>query len=615
MITLDDIKGFSALSILEEYSGLNPYIVKLKNEYLKNKKVKLTETQIKYVVDNHEKEPILINRVINISKYLGEEFQRQEQLKFTPERILIEYILAENDKTFHVVGKLTQKQKESKMYWLPKTQVLDDPYFEPINIDVDFEKYNKILAKHKKKLYKHQEEGIKFLLSRKGAILADDMGLGKSIQSIVAALELGVEKILVICPSSVKINWEREISVFCDDTTIINGRKWSKAKFTIINYDILKNFHTLGDGKKKNDEDPILELNRHIVNSKFDLVIVDEAHNLKNKKSVRGEIVAELSKKYNIGRFWLLTGTPVANRPMDFFNLLSIIKSPIAENWLYFTKRYCDGKQLYRTLKNGKKKKIWLSDGASNLDELASKTKNLLLRRLKTDVLDMPDKIITPVYHQLDDKSLTEYDRLWDDYLEKRKAEKKRGPIQKDLVELILLRKFIAMEAIPETIEMVENALEMDKRVIIFTTFTDELNELAEYFGKICVTHNGPMSDKEKQRSVDEFQNNPKIKIFIGNVKSAGVGITLTQANMVIFNSFDWVPGINEQAEDRAYRIGQNKDVNVFYQLYVDTISTRMWETLKYKTDVISQIMGDKKISDEELIELMTDKLIEKDYG
>lgn len=617
MINLDDIKGYSALSLLENYSGINPYIRKLKNEYLKNNKIRLTETQAKYVIDNHEREPQLINRVINISRFLGEELQRKEDIKFIPEKILVEYILAENEKSYHVYGKLKRNQEKSKMYWLPKTQVLDDPYFEAIDIEVDFDKYDNVLKKYNKKLYTHQKEGIKFLLSRNGCILADDMGLGKSIQSIIAALESGANKILVVCPSSVKINWKREINVFCDDVTIVNGRIWPKkiGKFTIINYDILKNFHTLGDGKKKNPEDPVLELNRHLVNSRFDLVIIDEAHNLKDNKSIRGEIMTDLIVKYNIPKAWLLTGTPIANRPMDFFNLLRIIRAPIAENWHYFATRYCDGRKFFRTLKNGQKRQIWLTDGASNLDELAAKTKNLILRRLKEEVLDMPDKVVTPVYHELTSKQRGEYDRLWDEYLEKRRQEKKRGSIQRDLVELILLRKFIAMEAIPETIEIAENALEMGKKVIIFTNFTDELLELADHFGKKCVTHYGPMSEREKQRSVDNFQNNPSIRVFIGNIKSAGVGITLTESNVVIFNSFDWVPGSNEQAEDRAYRIGQKNNVTVYYQLFEDTISTRMWDVLRNKKDVISTIIGDKKLTEEEIIEIMTDKLIEEENG
>ena len=429
-------------------------------------------------------------------------------------------------------------------------------------------------------------------------------------QAVVAALECGAKNILVVCPSSVKINWKRELKMFCDDVTIIDGKIWDKAKFTIINYDILKNFHTLGDGKKKKPSDVAVVLNRQLANAKYDLLIIDEAHNLKNNKSIRGEIMADLSVNFGIEKVWLLTGTPIANRPMDFFNLLKIIKAPIAKNWVYFTTRYCEGRKFFRTLKNGAKRQIWLTDGASNLDELASKTKNLMLRRLKTDVLDMPEKVITPFYHQLDKKAWARYDQLWDNYIEKRKEEKKKGPIQRDLVELILLRKFIALEAIPETIEMVENALESGRKCIIFTSFTDELNELADHFGKICVTHNGPMTARDKQASVDAFQNNPAIKIFIGNVRSAGVGITLTEGTYVIFNSFDWVSGNNEQAEDRAYRIGQENDVNIVYQLFEDTVSTRMWETVRAKKDVIATIMGDNKLSDEEMITLRTEELM-----
>lgn len=611
MINLNDLKGHSALFLLESYDGINPYLLKLKHDYFKNGKIILTETQSKYIINNHSREPMLINRIIGITKYLGDELQKVENLSFTPEKILVEFILAETDKSYHVYGKLKRNQKESKMYWLPKTQVLDDPYFEKIEVNVDFEKYNKVLAKQGKKLYQHQEEGIKFLLSRNGCILADDMGLGKSVQSIIAALESGAKKILVVAPSSAKINWEREINVFCDNTTIIEGKKWSEAKFTIINFDILKNFHTLVEGRRQLTEEEMLLVKRDLVNAKFDLVIIDEAHYLKNNDSIRGKIMVELVVKHNIDKVWLLTGTPVANRPMDFFNLLKIIKSPIAKNWKHYAVRYCDGKKFFKTLKNGQKRQIWITDGASNLDELSSKTKNIILRRLKTEVLDMPDKVITPTYHRLSDKEWVQYDQLWDDYLQKRELEGKRnGNLQKDLVELILLRQFIAAIAIPYTIEMVENAIDMGRKVIVFTSFTEELQILQNHFGKLAVSHNGPMTTKQKQKSVDAFQNNPKVKVFIGNIKSAGVAITLTEATVVIFNSFSWVPGDNEQAEDRSFRIGQKNDVNVYYQLFDDTISTRMWSMLQNKKEVIATIMGDKKLTDEEITVMMAEQLM-----
>jgi SNF2 family DNA or RNA helicase len=514
LINLDDIKGHSALIFLEKYEGINPYILKLKQEYLKNKKIALTDNQSKYIMDNHDREPLMINRVIGITKYLGEELQKQEDLSFIPERILIEFILAETEKTYHVYGRLKKNQIESRMYFLPKTQVTDDPYFEPINVNVNLEPYNLILEKHKKKLYQHQEEGIRFLLSRNGCILADDMGLGKSMQSIIAALESGAKKILVVCPSSAKINWEREINMFCPHTAIVEGKKWIDSK----------NFHTLIEGRKQLTDEEMSTINRQLANTHFDLAIIDEAHYLKNNDSIRGKIMVELAVKHMIPKVWLLTGTPVANRPMDFFNLLKIIKSPLAENWKHYATRYCDGRKFFRTLKNGQRKQIWLTDGASNLDELASKTKNIILRRLKTDVLDMPDKLVIPMYHELDKSGRKEYEELWGEYLQRRLVEgKKNGNLQKDLVELVLLRQFIAAQAIPSTIEMAENAIEMGRKVIIFTNFNEEQEILARHFGKIAVTHNGSMTTKQKQKSVDDFQTKSKIKIFIGNEKSAGV--------------------------------------------------------------------------------------------
>lgn len=572
----------------------------------------ITENQAKYIVDNHDKQPIFINRLIGITEWLGLEFQKSDNTSFVPQKILVEFILAETEKTFHVYGKLKQNQKESKMYWLPKTQIFDDPYFEKANIEVDFTKYNDVLAKDGKKLYQHQEEGIKFLLSRNGCILADDMGLGKSIQSIIAALESGAKKILIVCPSATKINWEREINVFCDDTTIIDGKKWKDAKFVIINFDILKNFHSLGKATKPKEGEEAEKLNRELAEAGFDLCIIDEAHYLKNNESIRGKIMVELSVKYQIPRTWLLTGTPVANRPMDFFNLLKIIKAPIAENWKHYALRYCDARQFFKTLNNGVRKQIWLTDGASNLDELASKTKNIILRRLKTEVLDMPDKVITPMHYQLDKKAIKQYEFLWEEYLEKRRKEGKSTNLEKDLVELILLRQFIAQQAIQYTIEMAENAIEMGRKVIIFTSFTEELETIANHFGKKAVKHNGPMSSIQKQKSVDAFQNNDKIKVFVGNIKSAGVGITLTQGTVVIFNSFDWVPGNNEQAEDRAFRIGQKNDVNVYYQLFDDTISSRMWTMLNNKKDIIDVIMGDKSFTDEEITAVLVEEILKQ---
>lgn len=594
MIDINKLKNISALSLLNKYEGKNPYLKKLRKDYLQKGKVNLTDTQASYVSDFHDKEPHLINRAISITEYFGLELQKQNNLSFVPQRILFQFILADTGKAYHIYGKLKRNQEKSQMYWVPKTQVLEDPYWEEPTLEINLDKYVKIDTKNRKP-YRHQETGIKFLLTRDGCILADEMGLGKTYMSTLAAIESGVKKVLVVCPSSMKITWQREIECFGEETSIIQGKVWNPAKFTIINFDILKNFHTTKDKRTQENLEKGDIFHNELIDEKFDLVIVDEAHGLKNHKSVRGKIMTEVCTIFGNPKVWLLTGTPVANRPMDFYNLLRLVKSPLVENFQFYVKRYCDGKTFWKKFKNGKKKKIWLTNGASNLDELAVKTRNLILRRKKSEVLDMPEKTISTIYHELTPSQKIEYNGIWEDYLLERKKKKKRGTVERDLVELILLRQFIAKQTIEKTIELVENALEEDQKVIVFTNFNEELELIREHFGNKCVIHNGSMDDKSKQVSVDRFQEDENIRIFIGNIKSAGVGITLTAATTVIFNSLDWVPGNILQAIDRCYRIGQVNNVSVYFNIFNETVDQRVWESLFSKTDVIEAILGGSK--------------------
>jgi len=187
---LEDLKGVTAFKILREYKGKNPYIKKLKFDHENTRNgIKLTPTQSSYIIKNHEYEPLLVNRVIAITDYLGTEMQKNYSLTFKPERILFEYILGETEKSVHVYGKLKRNQEKSGMYFIPKSQMLDDPYFEEIDVEIDFEKYTKLDTMVLKDgtvgrtPYKHQISGVKFLLGRDGWILADDMGLGKMLSS------------------------------------------------------------------------------------------------------------------------------------------------------------------------------------------------------------------------------------------------------------------------------------------------------------------------------------------------------------------------------------------------------------------------------------------------
>jgi SWI/SNF-related matrix-associated actin-dependent regulator 1 of chromatin subfamily A len=585
MLDIKDINNLDSESMLMNYEGKNPYITYMKKKMCAEKKYFLTNNQSKYVKKYYSIEPKKINKIIELTNYFSEQLQEEHKLKNPPKKIFIETLLAESDKAIHVICKLYKNQKDIKLIWIPKTQLLDDIHFEEVEVEFDYDYYQNI-DKRGWKAFKHQEEGIKFLLKNKKCILADDMGLGKTLQSIVAALEVRAERVLVVCPSSLKINWMREIQNFCEDVSIIKGKHWDPDRFTIINYDILKNFHTIEERGKKYED---WELRREIVEFNPDLIILDEAHFVKNHKSIRGKILKDISKRFKTERVWLLTGTPIANRPMDYFNLLSIIDSPVTNNWVHYAKTYCEG---MRFKKAGRF--IWVTTGASNLEELSAKTRRTILRRKKEDVLDLPEKLITPVYLELE--NVDGYKNVWNEYMEQRRLDGKKGNPAKDLVEMTLLRTFISMETVPYSIEKAEDAIELGKKTIIFCNFNDEMDSFINHFGSKCVCVRGGMSDKQKQQAVDRFQEDDSCMVFVGQIKAAGVGLTLTKAEIVIMNSLDWVPGNHEQAEDRAYRIGQKETVNIYYMLIDDTIDTLVWDILNEKKKVIGAIMGETDI-------------------
>jgi hypothetical protein len=406
--------------------------------------------------------------------------------------------------------------------------------------------------------------------------------------TIIASLETKSKKILIICPATLKINWKREIENYSDRPIYIaEGKNFStEHDFVIANYDIMKNFH---DPKKKDDS--------LILMSKFDLIIIDEAHMIKNPQALRTKLINDITK--SVDRLWLLTGTPMTSRPMDYFNLLSLIDSPVSKNWLAYAVRYCAGFQF----KVGPRK-IWNVQGASNLEELRDRTAGLTLRRLKENVLDLPDKIITPVYLRLKSKLYEEVMGDYYNWYEKNPEESKSLTVQ--FTKLTKIRQIIADEKISQTIEIAENIIEQDKKVIIFCNFTDSLNKITEHFGKSAVKLDGSMSKVGRQFSVDQFQENDKIKVFVGNIKAAGVGITLTSAEAVIFNDLSFLPSDHAQAEDRAYRYGQKNNVLVYYPIFENTIEGIIYDILHNKKQVIATVMGDNQNTADAAEEIMT---------
>ena len=565
-----------ALELLDSYSGANNYILYMKSKKETNKKFYPTRTQADYIVNYFDTKPKVARKWVVLDTYFAKKFATERYLLETPEKVYIEKLLVEKDKSYHIWGKFFEKDVLSE-FWIPKSSLIKTHSVE--KVEIDYSGYN-----HRPPL-SHQKEAIEKLVGSKRFILADDMGLGKTTSTIIAALETGAKKILIICPASLKINWEREIANYSDRSCYIaEGKKFStEHDFVIINYDILKNFH-----------DPKNKENSLLVKSGFGLVILDEAHMISNAQAQRTKIINNFVK--DIKRVWLLTGTPMTSRPMNYYNLLNIIESPVAQNWMAYAIRYCQGYQF-----RAGNRKVWNVTGASNLEELRDRTSSQILRRLKEDVLDLPDKIITPVYLRTSSKEYKDLMGEYYEWLENKKEESSSLTVQ--FSKLMKVRKVIANEKAKETIEFAQNIIDQGKKVIIFTNFTDTLQTIYNHFGKEAVYLDGSCNKVQRQHAVDQFQDNEKIKVFVGNLKAAGVGLTLTSAEVVIMNDLSFVPAEHAQAEDRAYRYGQKNNVLVYYPIFENTIEGVIYDILNTKKKIIGTVMGDEVSESVDVVE------------
>ena len=555
-----------ALEVLESYSGANNHILRIKTQKENNKKFFPTRSQSEYIINYHEVTPKVAKKWVDLDPYFGKKLAEEKLLPTIPEQIWVEKLLVEKDKAYHIWGKISSGDTIHD-FWLPKGALIKTHTTEKIVID--YSKYS-----HRPPL-DHQKLAIEKLSGTKRFILGDDMGLGKTSAAVIAALEVDSKKILIICPASLKINWQREIENYSDRSVYIcEGKNFStEHDFVIVNYDILKNFYDLKDIE-----------NSPITKAGFDLIIIDEAHYISNGQSIRSKLVNSFAKQSKY--LWLLTGTPMTSRPMNYFNLLSLIESPVAQNWMAYAIRYCQGYQF----KAGNRK-VWNVTGASNLEELRDRTSRQFLRRLKTEVLDLPDKIITPVYLRLNSKQYMGLMGEYYDWYDKKKEESNSLTVQFSM--LMKVRQVIAEEKIKHTIELAQNIIDQDKKVIIFTNFTGVLQQIHEHFGKQSVYLDGSCSNAKRQHSVDEFQNNDKIKVFVGNLIAAGVGITLTAGEGVIMNDLSFVPAHHQQAEDRSYRYGQKNPVSVYYPIFDNSIEGVIYDMLSNKKNVIDTVMGD----------------------
>jgi SWI/SNF-related matrix-associated actin-dependent regulator of chromatin subfamily A-like protein 1 len=437
-------------------------------------------------------------------------------------------------------------------------------------------------------LFPHQIEGVAFLIGRRRAILADDMGLGKTRQAIVSLRHVTPGgPYLVVCPASVKRNWAREIEqavpgssvrVVEGSTTPVAGSEW-----TIVNYDILsKHVGALG-------------------RVPWAGLVFDEAHYLKNHTSARSRIARQLAEQASTSAtpapaVYLLTGTPLTNRPRDLFVLLQLVGHSLGRSFLSFAKRYCAAE---------KTEYGWKTDGASNLEELTVQLHGVMMRRSKDQVLALPPKLRTWLPVDVPSGTGAREIREVVDLLIGQRAAPAGDPGAIDdgrtrthvLALLTKARQRLAGAKVGATSDLVSGAIEQGEKVIVFSCFEEPLQALATDFGDAAVLLTGRTPAHKRQGLVDRFQQDETIRVFLANIIAGGVGLNLTAASQVVFNDLDWVPANHWQAEDRAYRIGQTRTVNVTYLIGSGTVDDFVQTVLETKAALVNAIVDGEALT------------------
>ena len=654
-----------AILKLKEYSGINPYILELKRDIvLKNKTELLSNFVIEYILTNFNFNPIPINKTVKITDWFGEKLKKDYEIEFLPEKLRIFTLIGETKSIFHVLVKYRQNMEPMEMFILKKAILGNFLVEDYHNFKVDFNRYDMLSSSKdpNRRVKEHQKEAVQFLLSRKKCILADDMGVGKSLELSVASIEGNFDSVLIICPASLKTNWRDELKWYVPerDITIIDspnrmtkpelekylgykeGRsgltvkelqeeakdrgKWEDNRFVIVNFDILDEFYKFPKSRSKEnlkiseEQSPMLQ---YIMNKKS-LIIVDEAHRLSDNTSIRYKVINDLIKRGKPDSVYLATGTPITNSPQNFYCVLKLINDTITDDWDYYMKRYCGAmkipakgekerwtnyflkrvnKQSWYDLTSEEKdklkeyinenaRKITIIKDATNLEELKLRVQHLYLRRTKEDISGgLPNKTVHEIFYDLSPLQRVEYNKLWDEYETAQLEADPTKEINKELLEGAIYRKYCAMEMIPYTIKAAENLISNGKKVIIATCYDDEINELKKYFGDRAVIYNGKMNIKQKDNAKEMFLNNPNVTVFLGNIVAASVGLTLIVSNTLIFNSFSYTSAENKQMEDRIYRIGQTKDVDIYYHMFRNTRCEDVWNICLRKEIIANTII------------------------
>ena len=456
--------------------------------------------------------------------------------------------------------------------------------------------------------YPYQLKGIARGLELKRFMNCDEPGLGKTLQSIATINIAGAFPCLVICPSSLKINWMREWEKFTDKKAMILTDKvrdtWTfffqtgMHQVFIVNYESLKKYFV--QRIKKSEGWTLRDVEfRNSINL-FKSVIIDESHRCKSASTQQ----AKFCKGICTGKEWIieLTGTPVVNRPKDLIPQLAILnRMEDFGGYKPFVNRYCSGQRE-----------------ASNLKELNFNLwKYCMFRREKSLVLtDLPDKIRQVNTCEITNrKEYVDAERDLIMYLQKYKDaddEKIEKALRGEVMVRINLRQISARGKVRDVIEFVKDFRENGKKIILFCSLHEVVDQLKRYF-PTAVSVTGRDSQDVKQRAVDAFQNNPKTDIIICSIKAAGVGLTLTASSNVAFVEFPWTYADCCQCEDRAHRIGQKDSVTCYYFLGRRTIDEKVYRIIQEKKNIANAVTGSTEDIEENIVDMVA-RIFDTDY-
>lgn len=437
-------------------------------------------------------------------------------------------------------------------------------------------------------LMEFQKEGVGFIESRNGnAIVGDEMGTGKTITVLTyISNHPELTPVVIVVPATLKYNWKKEADKWLltkRDIQILESKKTKKLKkssdIIIVNYDI------------------VYAWRKEIANINPKVLVLDECHAIKTSTTKRTKGVKHIAKKAK--HIIPMSGTPAINRPAELYNSIKLVEPELFGSFQSYAQRYCDA------YFNGYG---WEYKGGSNLEELYDILSNIMIRRKKEDVIeDLPEKRRTFV--SLDLTNISDYNKAENDFIEwvrenKGKRAADRASSAEKLVKVGTLRLLAVRGALANSIQWIKNFLaDYDGKLVVFAVHKEIISALMEEFGDIAVKIDGSVANGEiRQTIVEKFQNDKNIRLFVGNIKAAGVGITLTASSNIVFLELPWTPGELEQAEDRCHRMGQKNAVNIWYLLAENTIEMELAKMIDSKRNILSQVLDGQVISEEDTL-------------